>query len=134
MDKLILNHPSHINDVRVIQDEEETAEALLRGEKVARYEWGDSMSPVLKHGEYAILTPITDKSKIKRGDAVFCKMDNHYYMTHMVWEISDSGFDGERWFKIGSTGTDIYGWTKDVLAIARGTNLFQQEIFEEIFD
>lgn len=127
----IVDCPERIDGVRVIQDDEEyMVEALENGEAVCRFEWGNSMDPVLKHGEYAILTPIRDTSEVHRGDAVFCRMTdengNSYYMTHMVWEISRSSHDGRPWFKIGSTMASIYGWTQDVLAIARGTDCIQK--------
>jgi hypothetical protein len=122
----IVNFPKEIQGVRVVETDEEVVEALEKGEAVCRYEWGDSMTPVLKNGEYAILTPIKDISEVQRGDAVFCKMPEGYYMTHMVWEISRCGHNGRPWFKIGSTGTSIYGWTQDVLAIAKGTDCYQK--------
>jgi len=122
----IVNFPKEINGVRVVQSTEEVVEALAKGETVCRYEWGDSMTPVLKNGEYANLTPIKDINEVQRGDAVFCKMPEGYYMTHMVWEISRCGHNGRPWFKIGSTGTSIYGWTQDVLAIATGTDHYQK--------
>ena len=122
----IVNFPKEINGVRVVESELETIQAIKNGETVCRYEWGDSMTPVLKNGEYAILTPIKDINEVQRGDAVFCRMPEGYYMTHMVWEISRCGHDGRPWFKIGSTGSSIYGWTQDVLAIAKGTDCYQK--------
>ena len=72
----IVNFPKEINGVRVVQSTEEVVEALAKGETVCRYEWGDSMTPVLKNGEYANLTPIKDINEVQRGDAVFCKYCN----------------------------------------------------------
>ena len=43
----------------------EVLEALKKGEVICRFEWGDSMHPILKNGEYAKLIPIDDLSKIK---------------------------------------------------------------------
>lgn len=117
--------PKEIDGIRVVQDERDVFEALKNGETVCRFEWGDSMDPILKNGEYAVLTPIKSPREVKRGDAVFCRMHGNYFMTHMVWEISDCCHDGKIWFKIGSTGTSIYGWTNEVLAIAHGMNCFE---------
>ena len=97
------------------------------------------MTPILRHGEYAKLIPISENTEIKRGDAVLCKLDNEYdsstpfYMTHMVWEISTSSHDGDKkpWFKIGSSMTTIFGWTQDVYAIALGMNVF--ETFDNLY-
>lgn len=132
MSKTIVNSPTEINGVRVVQDEREVLEALNNGEIICRFEWGDSMHPILKNGEYAKLIPIKDMTKVKRGDAVFCKIKDEesggeYYMTHMVWEISTSSHDGNEkpWFKIGSSMTTIFGWTQDVYAIAIGMNVFE---------
>ena len=122
----IVNFPEEINGIRVVQDEDEVVKALANGETVCRYEWGDSMFPILRNGEYANLIPIKDISEVKRGDAVFCRMPEGYCMTHQVWEISDSGYDGKPWFKIGSTMSTIFGWTQEVLAIAKGTDHFQK--------
>lgn len=139
MMNIVSGRVTELDGIRVVQDEEEAAKALANGETVCRFEYGDSMHPILRHGEYAKLTPVTDKSQVKRGDAVFCRMppfkgegmSEGYLMTHMVWEISDCGHDGELWFKIGSTSTSIYGWTKDILAIATGMNYADEGILAE---
>lgn len=47
-------------------------------------------------------------------------------MVHQVWEISDASHTNELWFKIGSTGTSIFGWTNEVYGIAKGTDIFQE--------
>lgn len=132
MSKTIVESPTTIDGIRVVQDEKEVLEALSKGETVCRFEWGDSMHPILKNGEYAKLIPIKDLSEVKRGDAVFCKIKDEenggeYYMTHMVWEISTSSHDGNEkpWFKIGSSMFSIFGWTQDVYAIAVGMNVFE---------
>ena len=49
-----------------------------------------------------------------------------YPMVHQVWEISDASHTSELWFKIGSTRTSIFGWTKEVYGIAKGTDIFQE--------
>lgn len=122
-----VTNPKEIDGVPVVQDEFQVAKMLEEGSVVCRFEWGNSMHPILRHGEYAVLTPVRNKDEIKCGDAVFCKMPSGYYMTHMVIGISDCGFDGEKWFHIASTQGISYGWTKDVLAIARGMNVFERQ-------
>ena len=126
----IVNFPQEINGIRVVQSDEEVVKALKNGETVCRYEWGDSMTPVLKNGEYANLTPIKDINEVQRGDAVFCvlhdDMGGSWPMVHQVWEISDASHTGKLWFKIGSTGTSVFGWTNEVYGIAKGTDIFQE--------
>lgn len=103
---------------------------LSKGNNVARYEYGDSMMPLLQSGEYCILIP-ANKTTIEVGDAVFCEV-NGYVMTHMVMMISK--IQGEPMYLIGSPNYDrttntfpIYGWTKNVYAKAIGTKIFKNE-------
>jgi hypothetical protein len=56
-----------------------------------------------------------------------------YYMVHQVWEISNCGHDGKTWYKIGSTGTAIFGWSCEILGKAYGTDIYQ-EVTQEIQD
>ena len=125
----IVNEPKKIDGLRVIQDSYEMEEALKNGESFYHWEMGDSMSPLIKHMEYCKVTPCTPHD-VKRGDAVFCvlhdEMGNSWPMVHQVWEISDASHTGELWFKIGSTGTSIFGWTREVYGIAKGTDIFQE--------
>ena len=128
-----VNNPKEIDGIEVVQDINEAVKAINEGRTVCRYEWGDSMTPILRHGEYAKLIPISKNTEIKRGDAVLCKLDNEYdsstpfYMTHMVWEISNSSYNGKPWYKIGSSSTSIYGWTQDIYALAVGINVFEDD-------
>lgn len=120
----IVNDPKIIDGLRVVQDENEIAKALENGETVMHWELGNSMAPIIRNAEYCKISPLNG-TEVKRGDAVFCKMDEDYYMVHQVIEISDSGYDGKKWYKIGSTNSTIFGWTQDVLGIAKGTDIFQ---------
>jgi hypothetical protein len=134
----IVNEPETIDGIRVVQDSEEIADALRNGEPVYHWEAGDSMTPLINHMEYCRIEPIRRFGTVNRGDAVFCKMkDQHtgqeYYMVHQVWEISHCGHDGRYWYKIGSTGTTVFGWTDEVLGKAFGTDIFQ-EVTQEIRD
>jgi hypothetical protein len=125
----IVNEPNEIDGLRVIQDSKEMEEALKNGESFYHWEFGDSLSPIIRNREYIVVTPCTPHD-IKRGDCVFCvitdDMGQRWPMVHQVWEISDASHNGELWFKIGSTGTSIFGWTKEVYGIAKGTDIFQE--------
>lgn len=125
----IVNEPTEINGRRVVQEWEEIEEALKNGETVYHWEAGTSMKPLINHMEYCEIKPCV-REDVKRGDAVFCIMtdDNgyRYGMVHQVWEISNCGHGEDLWFKIGSTGTSVFGWTKEVCGIARGTDIFQE--------
>lgn len=125
----IVNEPKEIDGIRVVQDPYEIEKALKNGETVYHWEMGDSMSPLIKHMEYCKIKPCVPID-VKRGDAVFCvlhdDMGGEWPMVHQVWEISDASHTDELWFKIGSTGTSIFGWTKEVYGIAKGTDIFQE--------
>ena len=124
-----VNEPKEIEGLRVIQDSEEMEKALKNGESFYHWEFGDSLTPLIRNREYCLVTPCTI-TDVKRGDCVFCvlsdDMGNRYPMVHQVWEISDASHSGELWFKIGSTHSSIFGWTKEVYGIAKGTDIFQE--------
>ena len=99
---------------------------LKNGITIARFEFGDSMSPVLVSGEYCIVEPIKELEGINNiaiGDAVLCKVGDHL-MTHMVLMISDSAYDGTKYL-IGNTWMQYYGWTDTIYGIAKGTNVIE---------
>ena len=126
----IVNNPKTIEGLRVIQDPEEMEQALKNGESFYHWEFGDSMSPLIKNMEYCKITPCVPND-VKRGDAVFCVLTDEmsggrWAMVHQVWEISDASHTNELWFKIGSTSSTIFGWTKEVYGIAKGTDIFQK--------
>ena len=103
---------------------------LSKGNNVARYEWGESMMPLLQSGEYSLLIP-ANKTTIEVGDAVFCEV-NGYVMTHMVMMISR--IQNNPMYLIGSPNYNeitgqftIYGWTSNVFAKAIGTKIIHSE-------
>lgn len=102
-----------LNGIPIIQDELEAMKELLHGKTITRYEFGDSMFPILLSGEYAILTPISNLNEIKIGDAVFCDVMG-YLMTHKVIDKENNNF------LIGPTNPSnvAYGWTNKIYAIA----------------
>ena len=116
--------PTEINGVRVVNNAGEALDALMEGETVARFEYGDSMMPMLKSGEYCILHPVTNPNKVNIGDAVFCNVEG-YIMTHLVINKSTAHTD-KPYFLIGDTNMNIYGWTSEIYAIAKGTNILEE--------
>lgn len=131
-----VDQPKEIDGFRVVQDSEEIAEALRNGETVYHWEFGDSLAPLIRSGEYCRIEPV-GADEVKEGDAVFCKLNSdanplfHYYMVHQVWQKANFGHDGKTWYKIGSTMTTIFGWSSEVLGKAYGTDIFQ-EVTDEI--
>lgn len=125
----IVNEPNEINGIRVVQDPNEILEALKNGENVYHWEFGHSLAPLINDREYCLITPC-NPTEVKRGDCVFCVIEDgnggKYPMVHQVWEISDASHTNELWFKIGSTGSTIFGWTKKVYGIAKGTDIYQE--------
>ena len=126
----VVNEPKTIDGLRVIQDPHEMERALKNGESFYHWEFGTSLSPLINDREYCLVKPCAPID-VKRGDCVFCVLHDNmgggsWPMVHQVWEISDASHTNELWFKIGSTGTSIFGWTKDVYGIAKGTNIFQE--------
>lgn len=124
----LVDEPKEINGLRVIQDYKEMEEALKNGESFYHWEFGDSLAPLINDREYCLVKPCVPID-VKRGDCVFCIIkhkNGEEAMIHQVWEISDASHTHELWFKIGSTMSSIYGWTKDVYGIAKGTDIYQE--------
>lgn len=108
----------------IVNDPIEAIKQLRQGKTVLRYEWGDSMLPLLQSGEYCKLIP-KEKTTINVGDAVFCEV-NGCVMTHMVMMISN--IQDKPMYLIGSPNFNhetnsfpIYGWTSNIFAKAIGT-------------
>lgn len=121
-----VKNPSKINGIKVVNEIGEAIKALQENRAIARFEFGDSMHPILKNGEYAIITPIKDVDEVKIGDAVFCEV-NGYPMTHMVLMKSNSA--NGKLFLIGSSRFEIYGWTNTIYGIAHGTDVCEEKDF-----
>lgn len=117
-----------IKGYKVVQDEYEAAQCLQKGETIARFEFGNSMYPILKNGEYAILHPIKKQDEIKCGTAVFCWMPfkgSGYYMTHLVTNIRHVPDTNITEYQISSTDGVIFGWTDKILAVAESTDIIE---------
>ena len=135
-----VNQPKNIDGIEVIQDPIEMEEALKNGKQFYHWESGDSLSPLINNMEYCLIKPCAPRD-IKRGDCIFCVIQDasgfSHPMVHQVWEISDASHSNELWFKIGDTHTTVFGWTKEVYGVAKGTNIYQEltpqivEIFKQ---
>lgn len=129
MDKQIVKNPSHIKvngeKIKVVNSIKEAVECLKKGEVIARYEAGDSMTPILRHMEYGVVYPIEKDVMLASGDAVLCEVKG-YLMTHMVMMASESAYDGDKYL-IGNTHMQFYGWTDKVYGVVQGTNVFEEE-------
>ena len=132
----IVNEPKTIEGLRVIQDPYEMEQALKNRESFYHWEMGKSLTPLINDMEYCKVMPCVPHD-VKRGDCVFCILRGEdgvaWPMVHQVWEISDASHTNELWFKIGSTRTSVFGWTKEVYGIAKGTDIYQ-ELTQEMID
>ena len=123
MENVLNEMPTKVKGIKVVQNIRDVIESLFKGEKVCRFEYGNSLYPIIKSGEFCLLSPIASIDEIKIGDIVFCKIENGEYptyMTHMVVGMSSSAHDGNKWFQIGSSMGEIYGWTRTIFAKAQG--------------
>lgn len=127
-----VDNPETIDGFKVVNDENEILKCLQNNETIMHYEFGDSLFPILKSGEYCRIRPTKPKD-VRKGDPVFCSFDYIHpethteekaYMVHRCTDIYNR--DGVLYFKIETTGGYCYGWTKDVYGIAESTNIFQQ--------
>lgn len=119
--------PKEINGVKVVNDITEAIDALLNKKTpIARFEYGESMKPILNDGEYCIVYPIDSLDDVKAGDAVLCNV-NGYLMTHMVILKSESNHETP-YFLIGSSRMEIYGWTNKIYGVAVGTNIIEEPL------
>lgn len=109
--------PFAIDNVAVVQDIEEAVDTLtIRKLPIVRFEFGTSMMPMLKSGQFCKISPVENVNDINIGDALFCDV-NGYVGTHMVWMKSQIN-PNETWFLIGTTRMELIGWTKTVYGIA----------------
>ena len=119
-----VKNPEFINGIKVINSPHLAIDMLNNGIELARFEFGNSMSPKLLSGEYCILKPLKNGEEANVGDAVFCKV-NGIVMTHMV--LSKKNKDSKVEYLISDTYGNIYGWTSEIYAIAHGTNVLEKE-------
>ena len=113
-----LFEPTVIKGIKVVQDINEAKKAVLNGETVTRYEFGDSLEPFVHSGEYLILKPIDDETALKIGDIVLCKCCG-YLMTHMIVDILSYENNGKNItnYLIGNgKNTSIFGFSNEIYA------------------
>ena len=122
--KRIVNEPQEIDGFRVVQDSQEIYRALQQGETVMHWERGNSMFPILADSEYCRIRPLQEGEEPNAGDAVFCSFHGQYFMVHRCIEKIRRG--DTTWYKIGTTGDTVYGWTNEVHGIAESTDVFQE--------
>lgn len=113
--------PSVIDGLPVVQDIEKAMHSLVDHKvPIARFEFGDSMRPILSSGQFCKITPIDNEEDIKIGDALFCEV-NGYVGTHMV--LLKSHIDEDKtWYLIGMTDMEPIGWTSNIFGIATAMN------------
>lgn len=124
--------PKEIDNIKVIQDGQKIKEALLNGETVMHWEYGDSMYPILMSGEYVKLTPITEENcKNLKGKPVFCTFEydahgkkDEIAMVHLCTDVHVRN-DGTIFCKIETTNGYLYGWTTNVYGIGESTDIFE---------
>lgn len=135
MRRIIEGDQDYIDGIKVVQENDEILEELLKGNTVLHWEFGDSMSPLIRNTEYCKIAPC-NPIDIHEGDAVFCDIEyegHAYLMVHMVGKISTASHEGCRWFQIVSTNGTIFGWTRNVYGKAVGTDIFQNARYEDYF-
>lgn len=81
-----------------------SAEHLQAGETIIIVGFGQSMTPILKSGEPAIVAPVTAETVLKKGDVVFCKVGGHYYL-HKITAIRNG-----KTFQISNNHGHANGW------------------------
>ena len=109
--------PDEIDGIAVIQDRYMAIDCLSKGQEILRFEFGDSMFPILESGQFCKLVPYKDGDEIKQGDCVFVNI-NGSVGTHMVWMISEN--DSKKLYCIATTKGEVIGWTNYIIAKAYG--------------
>lgn len=81
-----------------------SAEHLQAGETIIIVGFGQSMVPILKSGQPALVAPVTEETVLKKNDVVFCKVGGHYYL-HKITAIR-----GGKTFQISNNHGRANGW------------------------
>ena len=125
--KKFVDNPSKIEidgeEIAVVQNYADLITLVSKGNTVAHWESGDSLFPIIQNMEYCKVSPI-NKDDVTIGMCVLCVIDHRGVMIHRVIDIVDR--DNEKWFKIGDTLNNVYGWTTKVIGLAEHTNIFQE--------
>lgn len=81
-----------------------SAEHLRAGETIVIVGFGESMTPILKSGQPAVVEPVTAETPLKKNDVVFCKVAGHYYL-HKISAIRNG-----KTFQISNNHGHSNGW------------------------
>ncbi len=73
---------------RVGKENQYSAEKLRAGETIILIGFGQSMVPILKSGQPALVEPVTDSTPLKKNDVVFAKVNGHFYL-HKISAIKN---------------------------------------------
>ena len=131
MKNVIKGNVNEIQGIKVSTDDTEMTNELISGRSVYHWEYGVSLFPLIRSGEYCKISPIKDVNDIRTGDVVYCFIRSRegikIPMVHMVTKISDASYSKEKWFEIGDTRGFVFGWSNEILGKAVGTNIFHEE-------
>ena len=81
-----------------------SAQHLQNGERIVIVGFGQSMTPILKSGQPVLVEPVTEETKLSKGDVVFTKVNGHYYL-HKIISIRN-----DKSYQIGNNHGHINGW------------------------
>jgi hypothetical protein len=81
-------------------------EQLKAGKTIQFRPRGNSMTGKINSGQLCTVEPITDYSKLKKGDIVLCKVSGNQYL-HLINAI------GENRYQIANNHGLINGWTSE---------------------
>lgn len=84
-----------------------SAEQLQQGKVGKITGIGNSMTPILKSKQAVIVTPITDKIILEKGDIVLCKVKGNHYL-HKIHSIRKVGDNYQ--YLIGNNHGHMNGW------------------------
>ena len=81
-----------------------SADKLQAGETITIVGFGQSMTPILKSGQPAIVAPVTEQTVLSKNDIVFCKVAGHYYL-HKISAIRNGNT-----YQISNNHGHANGW------------------------
>ncbi len=81
-----------------------SADHLQAGETIIIVGFGQSMTPILKSGQPAVVAPVTAETPLRKNSVVFCKVAGHYYL-HKITAIRNGTT-----FQISNNHGHANGW------------------------
>ena len=124
MAKIVKGSPKTIDGIKVSDTYSEAIELLKAGEQTYKWEYGDSMFPILCSKEYCRIEPVESLDEIHENDAVLCVVNN-YAMIHMVQKVFDVKNRG-KWFLISTTQGMPFGFTDKIYGKCYSTDIFHE--------